>query len=201
VAGVKAVTVYQGEQRPLDSLSSIFECFYSGKKNKPNNPIFDPLFCQIRMPGVVAFIERGDLATAYLALKANGAGVKVRRFFLRDVAMATNAERTSWTMEQHMYCQPIDVWVRAAMKCLGDPGQPLENPKCDLAACDRRKAARLIQLSQAAGVSPMHVNHGIWYFASHCVADENRLVHLLKNCDVIALQNEIDLMEDFVERF
>jgi hypothetical protein len=47
----------------------------------------------------------------------------------------------------------------------------------------------------------MHINHGIWYFASHCVADENRLVDLLNNCDVIALQNEIDLMEDFVERF
>jgi len=168
-------------------------------------PIFDPLLPGLNIPHISALVQRGDVAAAFRAISVRGARHKIKSLFLRDMAIATDARTQDWTLENHfMYCQPVDLWVRVTMACIGRlvSRQLPALPKYEgLHREDAEGAALLILLSKEARVSPLHANHGIWYFARHAVEDQGRLESLLQNCDLVELNRELELMGKFVNEF
>ncbi len=207
VAGIKAVSICERDGRSLKELPSIFEDLYLGSKNRRAMPAMDPRFAELNVPRIVAQVEAGEMRAAFCALDLRGAGHKIKSFFLRDIAITTKSDRHSWTPgEQYIYCQPIDIWVRLTVGCLMK--NALEGFRIPALPAvygfygdDKKKAAQLIALSLEAGVSPLHVNHGIWYFGRHGVEEAGRLQHLLQTGEADVLRAEIDLMGPFAEVF
>src|SRR5207245_11286715 len=60
------------------------------------------------------------------------------------------------------------------------------------------KARRIIELALEAGVSPLKLNQGVWFFAAQVVADKDRLRTLLSARSVEALEDELQLMRGFL---
>lgn len=207
VAGIKAVEVCRRDNRPLTELALIFEDLYHGKKNRRLMPVLDPKISNLDVPDIVAQVEAGHLSTAFDAINVRGAAHKIKSFFLRDIAIATSADSRSWTpSDQYIYCQPVDTWVQTAVECLAKliPEEPRISPPrryLGLSRANKKLATLLIQLSLEAGVSPLHVNHGVWYFARHAVEDKGQLQRLLERCDLETLQQELSLMSGFADLF
>ena len=104
--------------------------------------------------------------------------------------------------EGYLFCQPIDVWLRiVAEKILHltsiacKRGEPT---KYELSTKDLKLARGLIQESLEAGVSPISVNQGIWFFSSNAVADKLRLEKLIDTRDPELFDRELRLMEGFI---
>jgi hypothetical protein len=56
----------------------------------------------------------------------------------------------------------------------------------------------MITLALEAGVSPLSLNQGVWFFGAHVAADQHRLKTLLSARSVEALENELQLMRGFL---
>ncbi|MGH2611502.1 MAG: hypothetical protein ACRDFB_00460, partial [Rhabdochlamydiaceae bacterium] len=64
---------------------------------------------------------------------------------------------------------------------------------------DFNKAIAFINVCQEINVSPLLTNMGIWYYASHFVADKSRLETLLKDKSIFKLENEMRILNGFCE--
>ena len=70
--------------------------------------------------------------------------------------------------------------------------------KYPLKGTDLAAARGIVDLSIEAGVSPLRVNQGIWYFSANAVADMRRLGNLIRSGDPSMLTAELALMDGFL---
>ncbi len=200
IAAVKAVSLIEEQQGDLECLSQSFSALFSGKPNARNNPVLDPRIAQCNVPSIMALVEQGRVREAFSSISLHGIGHKIKAFFLRDLVTITESEaKMTAGPESYLYCQPIDVWVRAVVGalCLQDVPIP-DGFQIALSRADINASLRLTDLAQQAHVSPLRVNQGIWYFCSNAVADMGRLRALFKNPDVAQLDGELRLMVGFL---
>jgi hypothetical protein len=191
-----------------ESLPKLFKQFYHGKVNKPRNPMWDEeRLSVINVPACVERVKRGELSTAFAELKVRGGAHKIRALFLRDLIVFTGADPAdpcSWTIaDQYLYCQPMDSWVEfvsGSFKDLDDELlQELPPPsRYDLSRSTMLKASRMISLALKAGVSPLKLNQGVWFFAAHVAPDQQRLRTLLSARRLGDLKEELELMRGFL---
>ena len=201
IAAVKAVSAMSGSPR---ALSELFEDYCRGKLNPNLNPALDPRLAKLDIPAIVDRVRTGALPDAFRALTLTGVGHKLRAFFLRDLVTLFKAESSlRREKEAHLWCQPIDVWVRTAASVLGRT-RTLERPVRGsrthpaLSTADLAAARAIVELSLDRGVSPLAVNQGIWYFSSNVVADQRRLRELLDGGTPHSLDIELQLMNGFL---
>jgi len=101
-------------------------------------------------------LSEGDVLDAHGDLcGVNGIGRKIASFFLRDVA---------WCFGIHVprdqaLLQPIDVWVRRAVRQLDQ-------------APAGREAEWIVETAASSGASPEAVNAGMWYFGARIAGNE-----------------------------
>jgi hypothetical protein len=200
IAAAKSVSSLGQAQGDLPRL---FKKYWHGKVNAKLNPMLDPALAKLSVPAIVKMVRAGAIETAFQSIDIRGIGPKIRAFFLRDLVTLLNAEsKLERNLSALILCQPIDVWVRFAAKELPDIQTSLSVPahlrKLGLNSGDLAVAARIIELSKKAGVSPLKVNQGIWYFSAYVVSDRNRLQQLIADGHPDALEEELRLMAGFM---
>jgi hypothetical protein len=190
IAAVKAVSSQRVTQANLPTL---FKEFVGGNCNEKANPVFDPGIANLDIPDIVQRVNHGAICDAFQKLNFRGLGPKLRAFILRDIVTLFNAElMLGRDYEAHLCCQPIDVWVRKAAGALFE----ISNisiargiaTKYGFTTNDLKIAKGVVELSVEAGVSPLRVNQGIWYFSSNAVANVTRLQNLIRNGDCGGLE-------------
>ncbi len=200
IAAVKAVSSIA---RSHQELGKVFGEFCQSKIWKKGNiPVVDQRIDHLDVREIIQQVKEGALSDAFRKLELKGMGHKLKSFFLRDLVTLFHAEpKLANNRNAYLWCQPIDVWVRLA-------AQALESDEPDLVRGDRKKyqlngddlktARKIVDLSIHAGVSPLKVNQGIWYFSANAVADEKRLQKLIgeRGCD--ELDDELALMDGFL---
>jgi len=166
------------------------------------NPVFDPALAALDVPSIIRAIEMGEIERAFLHLKIRGLGHKLKALFLRDLVSILGCEaQACLSVQDYLWCQPVDVWVRITADCLSDDDPNSHKPPsldCGLRRADLAAAWKLVRLSQRAGVSPLSVNQGIWYFCSNAVADVGRLRRILGSGNAGAIDDELQLIEGFL---
>lgn len=199
VAAIKAIN---SVRRDRSKLPDLFTRFCTGKTNPKLNPVIDPRIAELDIPSIARCLERGAIDEAFRGLALNGVGHKLRAFFLRDLVCILDVEALlAGRVDRYLWCQPIDIWVRltAERLAVGEIAAGDINPKAyRLGRQDFRAAISVIHSSFAAGVSPISVNQGIWYFASNVVADAGRLAGLLRPRKRTVLDAELALMAGFL---
>jgi len=211
IAAVRAVSSLKGSQAELPKL---FGKFCAGKTLaratgpesrfwKGGVPAVDPKIGDFDVRSIVKLVGHGELGEAFQKLALKGIGHKLRAFFLRDLVTLMDAEpKLGGDREAYLWCQPIDVWVRfAAEELCGTrtiPRVHRASTKYRLSRADLSAATSIVDLSIEAGVSPLKVNQGIWYFGANAVADETRLRELISAGEVRKLGAELALMEGFL---
>lgn len=211
IAAVKAVSSLKGSQAELPKL---FGEFCAGKTRpkakgpesrfwKGGVPAIDRRIVDFDVRNIVQLVAHGAIGEAFQKVALKGIGHKLRAFFLRDLVTLLKAEpKLGGDHDAYLWCQPIDVWVRFAAKELcgtrTTPLVPRASAKYGLGRGDLAAASGIIQLSIEAGVSPLRVNQGIWYFSANAVADEARLRALICGGEGRKLEAELSLMEGFL---
>jgi hypothetical protein len=172
-----------------------FSDLYSGKHNERNNPVLDPRIAQCDVPSIIELVEQGRVREAFSAISLHGIGHKIKAFFLRDLVTIADSEAKMMREPQsYLYCQPIDIWVRAVAGALCVQDVPIpDGLQIALSTVDLKAALCLTDLAQRAHVSPLRVNQGIWYYCSNAVADMGRLRALFEKPDVAQLDGELRL--------
>jgi hypothetical protein len=196
VAAVKAAS---GRDSSNADIRELFKEFCSGKRNKRGNPVFDRRIVQLDVPEIVKLVRHGALGAAFRELDLRGVGHKIRALFLRDLVILLKAEpKLQKNPKTYAYCQPMDVWVRFVVKQLCGDRRARGSQEYKLNRKDLAKAEDITRLSLDAGVSPLKVNAGIWYFSSNVVADKKRLKDLVGKGDAAKLKAELALMDGFL---
>ena len=196
IAAVKAVaTAWPDVSRVPDE----YRHYYGGKRFERGNPAFDPALVNLDIPSVIAAVEAGHLPDAFTALRLRGVGTKIRSLFLRDIVAVTQSEARLATLRDHLYCQPIDVWVEMSVRAL-ELSTPADMDAQSWQALGLSHthgvvAAALITAAREADVSPLRVNQGMWYFCAKAVADATRLDALVRTGDAADLSRELELVQ------
>ena len=202
IAAIKAVTSGYPKNIPEE-----FKKYYKGKKNENRNPALDPKINELDIPWIISLIEDLQFSMAFKKLKLKGLAHKIRAFFLRDITYLLQVDENKIKFNDYIYLVPIDVWVRNTVSALDldnliDISKENQYKWSDFDFTqedDYLTALRLIKFAQVSNVSPLLINMGIWYFCSRCVADNKRLVEILKDKDVKILQKEMSLISPFDE--
>lgn len=202
IAAVKAMRLATRSDRAPKDVASLFSEIYSGKANRRINPAFDPALSALDVPSIIVALEDGHMERAFSMLTIRGLGHKLKAFFLRDIVSILQCEdRALRSSRDYLWCQPVDFWVRLTAEILpsSDRHDPIPSAgRYGLGRVDLDAAWKVVCLSREAGVSPLAVNQGIWYFYSNAVADEGRLRALLSSDDPKRLDAELALMEGFL---
>lgn len=199
IAAIKSIA---SESRlPLDIK---FKQYYKGKKNEINNPMLDKKLSQVSIVKAIDYIKKGKICSAFEMIDLNGLGHKIRSFFLRDIAYLFEIEKKrSIPFEEYLYLTPIDIWVRLTIKYLKISNLKIHNLKksnYDMSSSEDFNAAiKLISICDKYNVSPLLTNMGIWFFCSRCVGDQGRLEELLEKPTIKKLDNEMNLLRDFID--
>ena len=174
-----------------------------GKPNKRNNQILDERISNLNIAEIVCKIEQKKFEEAFNDLGLNGIGHKIRAFFIRDIVYLLKLEENSKIkFDDYLFMNPIDVWVRLTVEYLNlnFPVNITLNPnKYHIEKKDFDTALILTNTCMEFNLSPLLTNMGIWYYASHFIADSNRLKLLLESKSVEKLENEMKLMKGFSE--
>jgi hypothetical protein len=200
IAALKALQMAESD---LTQVRAFYETVYHGKPNMGCNPALDPRLAALDIPQVIREVEAGRLADAYDHLALRGIGPKIRTFFIRDLVALTGAEPDIADGRDLVYCQPVDIWVRVTVDALGVPAPsptfcPGSAHRERLGSADADVAGRMNSGAAMAGVSPIRLNQGVWYFCSQAVADEQRLRDLLALGQVSVLQAELDAVGEYL---
>ncbi|GHO81963.1 hypothetical protein KSD_97340 [Ktedonobacter sp. SOSP1-85] len=200
IAAVKSVSAAWPD---LSKIPQEYSKFYRGHKNASHNPCLDSKIEQVNIPRIVEWIEQGNLEKAFHCLQVRGIAHKIAAFFIRDIITVIQSENKVKDIKNYLYCQPIDTWVRDTVDILALPTPTLTETFHATHyriynAKDLNKAIRIIYASLRAGVSPLRVNQGIWYFSSNAVGDSGRLRELLTNADTKKLADELSLIDKFM---
>lgn len=161
--------------------------------------VFSPKIDKLDVPGITKLVREGNLVEAFDRLELQGMGHKIRALFLRDLAILFEVEeKLKANPEQYRYCQPIDVWVRIVVEALCGKRAVSDSEKYRLSPNDLGAVDNINELCRVAGVSPLKVNAGIWYFSANVVQDRKRLKELIQSGDVRKLKAELKLMDGFL---
>lgn len=201
VASIKAVSECVRAGHSLAKIPHHFGHFYHGKRNPSVNPAMDSSLADFDLRPVLANLRRGEPGQAFNSINVRGTSHKIRSLFLRDLAVVTGVATQNWNLQKYLYCFPIDHWVRLTAQSIPLQSSPLLGLKrgpYQLYGADFRLAVNLVAASLDAGVSPIMVNQGVWFFSHHAVADDERLILLLNALDPQVLQNELELMAGFL---
>jgi len=198
IAAIKAIeTVRNGDY------SKEFSKYYKGKPNKRNNPILDKRINSLNIVNIVDSIEKRKYKEAFEALALNGIGHKIRAFFIRDIVYLLNLEKIDKIeFTDYLFMNPIDVWVRLTVEYLKleEPDNISLKPSTyHLESKDFKIALSLTNACMELNVSPLLTNMGIWYYASHFIADSQRLKFLIESKSVEKLVSEMNIMKGFSE--
>jgi len=97
------------------------------------------------------------------------------------------------------------MWVGLVSECLRHLDEELPFAASRMPAShyelDRQTmelACRMIKLALGAGVSPLKLNQGVWFFAAHVAGDKQRVKMLLSARRAEALEEELQLMRGFL---
>lgn len=108
----------------------------------------------------------------------NGIDAKIVSLFLRDVKVNKGIELPP-KIEERMYLQPIDIWVR---RCCYEINKNLPKPEKDNPKPDKKPAKYIVEKSLEFGFSPEKVNMGMWYFPKEiCMGDKYKFEENIKN--------------------
>jgi hypothetical protein len=202
IAAVKAVTCAEHSKKE-QKLWTLFRRFCKGDVKKNFIPVSTRGIDNLEIPQIATLVREGNLRDAFEKLKLNGMGHKTRALFLRDLVLILDVEsKLGKNIETHRYCQPMDVWVRIVVEKIcgsrrtrvsAEQRRPYELDAQKLVAVDN-----LIRVCHEAGVSPLKVNAGMWYFSSNVVQDEKRLKELIGAGEIRKLDAELRLMKGFL---
>ena len=200
IAAVKAVA---HSWPNTDSIPASFLHFYHGPPNRRLNPALDPRLAALRVPAVVQQVHDSNVRQAFISISVNGVAHKIKSFFIRDLISLYGVDVSGFSAEDHLYCQPIDIWIRETVGNLTLPQVDVAAPKSverllALSPADLDAATRLIAASLDAGVSPLKVNQGIWYFCSNAIGDRVRLGEVLAAGNLDDMHEELRLIADFM---
>jgi hypothetical protein len=198
IAAIKALeTVKNGDY------SKEFLEYYRGKPNKRNNPILDERIGNLNITDIVCKIEQKKFEEAFNQLSLNGVGHKIRAFFIRDIVHLLKLEdNNKIEAADYLFMNPIDVWVRWTVEYLNlnsSTNMSLKRSKYRLEKDDFNTALILTNACLEFETSPLLTNMGIWYYASHFIADSSRLQILLESKSVEKLEHEMTLLKGFSE--
>jgi len=201
--GYKIAAIKTLETVKNGNYSTEFSTYYKGKPNKRNNPILDERIGNLNIAEIVCKIEQKKFEEAFNDLSLNGIGHKIRAFFIRDIVHLLKLEgKNKIKFDDYLFMNPIDVWVRLTVEYLNlnFPVNITLNPnKYHIEKKDFNTALILTNTCMEFNLSPLLTNMGIWYYASHFIADSNRLKLLLESKSVEKLENEMKLMKGFSE--
>lgn len=208
IAAIKSISYLMQTEHNLAGLDDVYRKFYLGRRNENGNPCFDQRIQAIDFSKIIKDISAGKLKDAFDQLELKGIGHKIRALFIRDIISITDSEKKfEHNFKNYLYAQPIDIWVRSLGKVLKSPNDfELPKPKelrrslyGNISKEDFSIACKLIKWSLRAEVSPLKVNQGIWYFCSRVVADNGRLEKILNCRKMEALNQEVDVMDGFIQ--
>lgn len=201
--GFKIAAIKTIETAKDGDYSTEFSKYYKGKPNKRNNPILDKRITNLDIVDIVCKIEQRHFEEAFNKLSLNGIGHKIRSFFIRDIVYLLKLEEKNMIdYADYLFMNPIDVWVRLTVEYLklNAPNNiSLKPSKYQLERKDFNTALTLTNACEEFNISPLLTNMGIWYYASHFIADSKRLQFLLESKSVEKLENEMNLMKGFSE--
>jgi hypothetical protein len=182
IAAIKALA-----DNPNLNLAEAFDRYYMGEKNKKNNPFYDDRINHLKILDVIKNINQRDFQSAFNSINLKGLSHKIRSFFIRDIVFLLGLETNDFNIEQYLYMTPIDIWVRLVVENMMLLEPTLENvnhSEYDIKENDFRTAVKLIKLCRANNISPLNTNMGIWYYCPNIVADQGRLIEIIKQNDV-----------------
>lgn len=205
IAAIKSISYLMQINHNLAGLDNVYREFYLGGRNENRNPCFDQRIQSLNFSEIIKDISDGRLESVFNQLKLKGIGHKIRVLFIRDIITITDSEKNfEPNFKNYLYAQPIDTWVRQTMQSLSYksfkiPNDLIKTPYDINRTEDFEIACKVIDLSLKAKTSPIKVNQGMWYFCSKAVADGGRLKKILKKRNVDAIDNEIKLMDGFIQ--
>jgi len=122
------------------------------------------------------YFQEQDLGKLHDRLvEIKGVGKKIASLFVRDMLILYDKENERKSLEkltknQLLYVYPVDTWVRnISNQILGKKG-----------VSDDQLASEIFERCEEYGVSPVYVNHGIWYVGAH---SQKFLLHNLEKVD------------------
>ena len=189
------------------TFSTEFSKYYGGKPNKNNNPILDTRIANLDISDIINKIEQRNFKEAFNKLSLNGIGHKIRSFFIRDIVYLLKLEENDpIELADYLFMNPIDVWVRLTVEYLNlelNISNDINiNLKPNGYRLNKKDFSTLLILTKNCiefNVSPLLTNMGIWYYASHFIADKQRLQILLEKRSVKELRKEMILMKGLSE--
>jgi hypothetical protein len=201
--GYKIAAIKTLETAKDGNYSKEFLEYYKGKPNKRNNPIFDERLKNLNITRIINEIGHKKFEKVFNALSLNGIGHKIRAFFIRDIVYLLKIEeKNKLSLSEYIFMNPIDIWVRLTVEYLNlttPTDMSLKPNKYHLEKKDFDVATALISTCLENNASPLLTNMGIWYYASHFIADNTRLKILLESKSITKLENEMTLMKGFSE--
>lgn len=198
--GYKIAAIKTLETVNNDNYSLEFFKYYKGKVNKNNNPILDENLKYLDITKVVNKIEKMEFSQAFSDLKLNGIGHKIRAFFIRDIVHLLELEKKGKIeFDDYLFMNPIDIWVKLTVEYLNisKPYNYKNKPIYNLSRDNFNIAVTLTNSCFESNVSPLLTNMGMWYYASHFIADSKRLKEILVNQSVEQLESEMSLLTGF----
>jgi len=182
--------------------------------NPPNNPLFPKespgkesatnLILKLEsydynlIKTVLALLKGGSAELAHTFLcQIRGTGKKINSVFLRDIVLIYDLP----VDHDDPLLQPVDIWVRRLIRLLMGLQADVPRHGKDNYSDDTSIAGALIALSKTAGVCPLRLNHGAWYFGSQIAGTKSNLIRYVE--DRLSLDDAVDqkvrLLEDEIK--
>ncbi len=193
--GFRIATIKAFNTKPPKDISTSFKEHFYGPNNLYNNPALDPEIIKLDICQTIQLLSDKDIKGAFDSIKLNGIGPKIKSFFLRDIAYLMDMKDLK--KEEYVFLNPIDIWVREAIKALKLNFSSDNFRYIDLGGEDLIVSLGLIETSLKAKSSPILVNMGIWYFCSRYIADVGYLKYLLSTPSIEKLNKEVELLGNF----
>ena len=153
---------------------------------------------------VLALLKGGTAKNAHTFLcQIRGTGSKINSLFLRDIVLIYDLP----VGQDDPLLQPIDTWVRRLTRLLMGVQADVPKDEKDDYSNDAKIAETIIYLSKTAGVSPLILNQGAWYFGAQIAGTKGKLVSYVEdrlrpsdavNQKVSLLKDEIKVLRSLV---
>jgi len=147
---------------------------------------------------VLALLEGGSVKPAHTFLcQIRGTGKKINSLFLRDIVLIYGLP----VGQDDPLLQPVDIWVRRLTRLLMGLQADVPRDEEDDYSNDTKIAETLIALSKTAGVSPLSLNQGAWYFGSQIAGTKSNLIRYIegKLSPGNAVDQKVSLLEDEIK--
>ena len=126
---------------------------------------------------VLSLLKKGSVKLAHTFLcQIRGTGNKINSLFLRDIVLMYELPID----QRHLLLQPIDVWIRRMFRLLIGLSADVPKGVRDAYSDDIKIAELIVDLAVKAGVSPLIVNQGAWFFGAQIMRTKYRLTQYVE---------------------